>query len=110
MRSRANSAGSLLAEVIPPIPSPAAASFPLAKTSCVLTQSSTGPSDVRHPIPSDPDTHSVVVVAPYVLTDTTASSTVDGWCRDVTVTHSPGFALLIVATAPSGTFMRIVRY
>ena len=55
-------------------------------------------------------THSVVVLAPYGLTDTTAASSVDGWCRDVTVTHSPDFTLLIVVTELSGTFMRIVRY
>ena len=86
-------------------------SFPLAKTSRAVTQSSTGPSDVRHHIPlSAPEAHSVVVLAPYGLTDTTASSSVDGWCRDVTVTHSPGFTVLIAASALSGTFMRIVRY
>jgi hypothetical protein len=51
-----------------------------------------------------------VLVAPYGLTDTTASSSVDGWCRDVTVTHSPGFTVLIAATELSGTSMRIVTY
>ena len=56
------------------------------------------------------EAHSVVVVATYGLTDTTASSSVDGWCRDVTVTHSPGFTVLIAASPLSGAFMRIVRY
>jgi hypothetical protein len=50
------------------------------------------------------------VLAPYGLTDTTASSSVDGWCRDVTFTHSPGFTLWIAANPLSGTFIRIVRY
>ena len=54
--------------------------------------------------------HSVVVLAPYGLTATTASSSVVGLCRDVTVTHSPGFTVLIAANPLSGTLMRIVRY
>ena len=54
--------------------------------------------------------HSVVVLAPYGLTATTASSSVVGLCRDVTVTHSPGFTVLIAVNALSGTLMRIVRY
>ena len=39
----------------------------------------------------------MVVLAPYGLTVTTASSSVVGLCRDVTVTHSPGFTVLIAA-------------
>ena len=48
--------------------------------------------------------------APYGVTATTASSSVDGWCRDVTVTHSPGLTVLIADIALSGTFTRIVVY
>ena len=52
--------------------------------------------------------HSVLVVDPYGLTATTAASSLEGWCREVTVTHSPGFTVLIAARLLSGTFTRIV--
>jgi hypothetical protein len=52
----------------------------------------------------------MVVLAPYGLTATTASSSVDGRCLDVTVTHSPGFTVLIAPNPLSGTLIRIVRY
>jgi hypothetical protein len=52
----------------------------------------------------------VVDDAPYGFTVTTASVSVDGRWRDVTVTHCPGFTPLIAAKVPSGTFTRIVRY
>ena len=48
-----------------------------------------------------------VDVDAYGLTATTASSSVDGRCRDVTVSHSLGFIVLIVANERSGTLMRI---
>ena len=67
------------------------------------------PSGVSIAVSADRD-HSVVVFAPYGLTVTTASSAVDGRCLDVTVTHSPGFTVLIADTAVSGTFRRIVMY
>src|SRR4026209_2108622 len=85
--------------------------FPLqwAKTQRVLTQSPYWTKRRRHDIPGD-RAHSVVGLAPYGLTATTASSSVDGLCRDVTVTHSPGFTVLIAANPLSGTLMRIVMY
>ena len=38
----------------------------------------------------------------YGFTPTTASPSVVGRCRDVTVIHSPGFTLLIAAGLPLG--------
>src|SRR5678816_1950109 len=49
---------------------------------------------VRHRGPGVIVNYSVVVLATYGLTASTASS-VDGRCRDLTVTHSPGFTALI---------------
>jgi hypothetical protein len=69
----------------------------------------TGPSGVGITVPYD-RAHSVVVRAPYGLTATTASSSVDGRWRDVTVTHSPGFTVLIADNPLSGTLTRIVMY
>ena len=54
--------------------------------------------------------HSVVVRAPYGLTATTASSSLDGRWRDVTVTHSPGFTVSIADNSLSNTLPRIVTY
>ena len=99
-------AGSLLAEVIPPIL--LASVFPLAKTYGVPTHLCNR-TQRRRPTLTNRD-HSVVVLAPYGLTATTASSSVVGLCRDVTVTHSPGFTVLIAANPLSGTLMRMVRY
>ena len=47
---------------------------------------------------------------PVGLTAPTASSSVDRRCRDVTVTHSPTFTVLIADNALSGSFTRIVMY
>src|SRR3954469_11531913 len=67
-------------------------------------------SDVGHQITVSSEPHSSVVLAPYGLTDTTASSSLHGCCRDVIVPHSPGFTVWIAANPLSGTFMRIVTY
>ena len=69
----------------------------------------TGPSGVGITVPCD-RAHSVVVRAPHGLTATTASSSVDGRWRDVTVTHSPGFTVSIADNPRSGTLTRIVTY
>lgn len=65
----------------------------------------TGPSCVTHQI----RIYSVLV-DPYGLTATTAVSSLEGWCREVTVTHSPGFTVFIAEKLLSGTFTRIVMY
>ncbi len=107
-QSRADSAGSLLANIIPAIVLSTALFHWLRRHA--WTQSSNKDPAMSRIAFLDADVHSFVVAAPYGLTDTTASSSVDGWCREVTVTHSPGFTALIAATALSGTLMRIVRY
>jgi hypothetical protein len=86
----------------------ATASLHCPKTSHVR-RSLAGPSGVGITVPCD-RAHSVVVRAPYGLTATTASSSVDGRWRDVTVTHSPGFTVLITDNPLSGTLTRIVMY
>jgi formiminotetrahydrofolate cyclodeaminase len=46
----------------------------------------------------------------YGFTATTASASAEGRCRDVTMTHSPGFTAFSAATLLSGTVTRIVTY
>lgn len=70
----------------------------------LVFQSDFGVSDIR----GLAKLQSVVVVDPYGLTATTASSSVVGRCRDVTVTHSPGFTVLIADKPVSGSLTRIV--
>jgi hypothetical protein len=53
---------------------------------------------------------SVFVFDPYGFTATTASVSVEGRCREITVTHSPGFTAFIAARLLSGTFTRIAMY
>ena len=103
-----DSAGSLRVEMTPCDFVPRRLLHCLRRHASVLSRH-TGPSGVGITVPCD-RAHSVVVRAPYGLTATTASSSVDGRWRDVTVTHSPGFTVLIADNPLSGTLTRIVMY
>src|SRR5688500_11121276 len=52
----------------------------------------------------------LVELSLYGFTATTASASLAGRCREVTVIHSPGFTLLIAARPASGTLTRSVTY
>jgi hypothetical protein len=108
LQSRLDSAGSLPVQMTPFLLCATASLHCLRRHASVRSRQ-TGPSGVGITVPCDRD-HSVVVRAPYGLTATTASSSLDGRWRDVTVTHSPGFTVLIADNTLSGTLTRIVTY